>query len=431
MRILILSWEYPPRVIGGLAHHVSELVRALAEEGNIVDVITAAEGRPPATEKSDRVTVHRVVPYHGNPLNFFAWVQQLNLAMLEKGAKICRQEEFDLVHAHDWLVAYAGRGLKHIYHLPLVATIHATEHGRNSGLHNQEQRYIAEVEWWLTYEAWKVICCSDYMREEVEELFALPADKIEVIRNGIRPAAFQVDAPDPRVRQRYAAPGEKMIFFIGRLVREKGVQILLEAMPAIYEQVPGVRLVIAGSGPFKDELQKQAGRLGIAGMVNFAGYIDDDTRNQLYANADIAVFPSLYEPFGLVALEAMATGAPLVVGNCGGFAETVEHQVNGLRAGCGDAADLASQICRILLDPAYGQTLARRALQEVEERYSWSALARQTEEVYQKIVFSKEARHWRRQLDRREQPEEAQQPALTTATGLPSRYSSAGRQRKP
>ncbi|HHX86981.1 MAG TPA: glycosyltransferase family 4 protein [Firmicutes bacterium] len=422
MRIMMLSWEYPPRVIGGLAHHVAELSRALAREGNQVEVITALGEGLPEQEISEGVTVHRVKPYHGQPLNFFSWMQQLNFAMMEKGAALCRQDKFDLVHAHDWLVAYAGRGLKHIYHLPLMATIHATEYGRNNGLHNREQFYISEVEWWLTYEAWKVICCSQFMREELEQIFLLPGDKIEVIVNGIRPEAFQVEAADQAFRERYAASGEKLIFFIGRLVREKGVQVLLEALPAIREQVPGVRLVIAGRGPYEQELYHLTSRLGLEGSVHFAGYIDEESRNQLYASADVAVFPSLYEPFGLVALEAMATGAPVVVGNCGGFIETVQHGVNGLWAECGQADDLSRQVCRILLNYEYGRQLSGRALTDIREKFSWEAVARKTEEVYQAVVFSTEARRWRAEPDRPGLPEQAV-PGASVETP-PGRYTS-------
>ncbi|NMA92955.1 MAG: glycosyltransferase family 4 protein [Firmicutes bacterium] len=395
MKILMLTWEYPPRVIGGLAHHVAELSRALVREGNRVEVITAWGEGLPESEVGEGVTIHRVKPYHGEPLNFLSWVQQLNFALLEKGAALCRRGEFDLIHAHDWLVAYAGKGLKHIYRRPLIATIHATEYGRNNGLHNREQGYISGIEWWLTYEAWRVICCSQFMREELEQIFSLPGDKIEVIVNGIRPSAFRVEKKDPAFRGRYAAAEEKLLFFIGRLVREKGVQFLLEALPTIREQVPGTRLVVAGRGPYEEELYRLASHLGLEEAVTFTGYIDEESRNQLYAGADVAVFPSLYEPFGLVALEAMATGVPVVVGNCGGFMETVEHGVNGLRVEPGRADDLSRQVSRILLDPEYGARLSARAMNDIEGRYSWEAVGRKTEQVYQEVVFSAAAKKWR------------------------------------
>lgn len=396
MRILMLTWEYPPRVVGGIAHVVSELSRALVQEGCEIDVITTLEENLPESEVRDGVNIHRVAPYHGRPLNFFAWVHQLNLAMLERGVRLCNGKRYDLVHAHDWLVAYAGRGLKHSFQIPLVASVHATEFGRNNGLHNDEQRYIGEVEWLLTYEAWRVICNSRYMREEIEGVFNLPPDKISIIPNGIRPEAFQVAAPDPAVRQRFAGPGEKILFFIGRLVREKGVQVLLGALPQIRERFPDVRVIIAGQGPYGEELHRLSVHLGLDRQVTFAGYIDEETRNQLYAQADLAIFPSLYEPFGLVALEAMAAGTPVVVGDSGGFAETVEHGVNGVRVPAENASALAEQVCTLLGDPELGRRLARRALQDVSDNYSWASIARRYEEIYQQIVFSPEAGRWRK-----------------------------------
>ncbi len=426
MRILMLSWEYPPCVIGGLAHAVAEISRALAHEGNEVEVITALDKNLPEYEVMDEVRVHRVAPYHGRPLNFFAWVHQLNLAMLEKGVSLCNNRPFDLVHAHDWLVAYPGRGLKNIYHMPLIATIHATEFGRNNGLHTDEQRYIGDVEWWLTYEAWVVTCCSRFMREEVQTVFNLPPDKIEIIPNGIRPAAFRVDRPDALVRQRYAAPEEKIIFFIGRLVREKGVHTLLEAMPMIRDRFPAVRLIIAGSGPYEEELHRLSMHLGLDQQVTFTGYIDEATRNQLYAHADVAAFPSLYEPFGLVALEAMATGTPVVVGDTGGFTETVVDGFNGLRAQPGNAGDLAGKIIALLENRDLAQRISRQGLKDVEEKFAWPSIARRYEEVYQKIVFSPEARKWRRGAGRAAAaPSPGKAPAAEKSgavSALPSRY---------
>ncbi len=422
MRILMLTWEYPPRVVGGIAHVVSELSRALAQEGNEVEVITTMEEGLPEKEKAEGVVLHRVAPYHGRPLDFFAWVHQLNLAMLERGVCLSLEERFDAVHAHDWLVAYAGRGIKHIFKTPLIASVHATEFGRNNGLHSDEQRYIGEVEWSLTYEAWRVICNSRFMCEEIESVFNLPPDKISIIPNGIRPAAFQVSAPDPAVRRKFAAREEKIIFFIGRLVREKGVQHLLEALPAVRERFPNVRAVIAGRGLYGEELHRLALHLGIDRHVTFAGYVDEETRNQLYAHAEAAVFPSLYEPFGLVALEAMAAGTPVVVGDTGGFAETVAHGVNGIRVAAGSAAALAGGICALLGDPDLSRRLACRALQEMEEKYSWPSIARQYESMYQQVVYSPEAGRWRREDECPETALPKREAARSAAAPPPSRY---------
>ena len=137
-----------------------------------------------------------------------------------------------LLHAHDWLAHFAGAALKHQFHLPLVATIHATEYGRNNGINGPVQEYINSVEWDLQNEAWRVIVCTDFMRRECEHALRTPWDKMDVIYNGVDAAKFQLPdfTPDEKTafRARYAAPEEKIIFFVGRMVREKGVQVLIE-----------------------------------------------------------------------------------------------------------------------------------------------------------------------------------------------------------
>ena len=191
-----------------------------------------------------------------------------------------------------------------------MVTIHATEFGRNNGLHNDTQRHISDIEWWLTYEAWRVICCSHFMDDEVRRVFQLPQDKIAVIPNGVDAGNFKTASKRAR-RSDYAAPDEKIIFYVGRLVQEKGVQVLLDAAPEILAQYPQAKFIIAGKGPFLDALKRQASVMGIANRVYFTGYILMKLK-QPYSWADVAVFPSLYEPFESL-LEAMAARTPVVV----------------------------------------------------------------------------------------------------------------------
>ncbi len=398
MKVLMLSWEFPPFNVGGISQHVYELSRALVEDGVEVDVVTNASS-PPYEEEVDGIKVHRVLAYHGHPVNFISWVHQFNFAMMERAASLINSEEnFDLIHAHDWLTAYAARGLKHIFHLPMVATIHATEYGRNGGLFTEEQRYIGEIEWWLTYEAWKVICCSRFMEEEIKGVFNLPEDKVQIIPNGIRPRAFQVDEIDYRVKERFVPNQEKIIFFIGRLVKEKGVQDLLRSFPLVREQFPGARFVIAGSGLYEEELRRISTAMGIEDYVHFVGYIDNHTRNQLYQLSSVAVFPSHYEPFGLVALEAMASETPVIVGDVGGFQEIVKHGSNGLRVVPDNPEHLAEQINYLLDTPEVSRKLVENASRDIREKYSWSGVARTTSSTYSEIISSPELVEWRRQV---------------------------------
>ncbi|NPV26172.1 MAG: glycosyltransferase family 4 protein [Firmicutes bacterium] len=386
MQILMLSWEYPPRSVGGLGQHVYELSRALSRQGQEVHVITCGiEGAAPF-EVVDGVKVHRVQPYTLHAPDLITWVLQLNLSMLEYAIRLINTGGgVDLIHAHDWLTAYAGRALKHAYRLPLVATIHATEYGRNHGLHNDQQRYISGVEWWLTYEAWRVICCSYYMKNEVKGVFQLPDDKIRVIPNGVNPQNFVVSENEPYNRDDYAHPSEKIVFYVGRLVHEKGVQVLLEAAPKILASYPRTKFIIAGRGPNENYLKHRAQELGISNSVYFTGYIDDQTRNRLYSYANVAVFPSLYEPFGIVALEAMAARTPVVVSDTGGLAEIIEEGVDGLKAHPGSSDSLAARILEILYQPHLGQRLREKAYSKVVRHFNWEEIAEQTMALYQEV----------------------------------------------
>ncbi len=387
MKILMLSWEFPPKAVGGIAAHVHDLSLALAAIGQEVHVLTTGLPGAPLREKMDGVTVHRVPMNNPEPPDFLPWVLQLNLNLTERAFTLEREGiEFQLLHAHDWLVAYAGKLLKHVWRLPLVATIHATEWGRNNGLHNLLQRYISDVEWWLGFESWRVICCSRYMFSELRQVFQLPADKLRVIPNGVYPEKFRLPAGEAeKIRGKFAAPDEKIIFSIGRLVREKGLDNLLEATAKVLKQDHRIKLVIAGKGPHEPALQEKARQLGIYDKVYFSGYLDDTTRNALFHLAAMAVFPSLYEPFGIVALEAMAAGSPVIVNDTGGLGEVVRHGENGLKAFTNSIDSLADNILWLLAHPEHGEKMQQQARREIEEVYNWGKIARSTLGVYEEV----------------------------------------------
>ncbi len=385
MKVLMLSWEYPPKSVGGLASHVYDLTCALAEEGVEVHLLTCGGAGIPSFEQIKGVRVHRVEPYRVSSPDFVTWVAQFNVALLERAIPLLMEgNDFHILHAHDWLVAYAARALKHAGRLPLVVTIHATEYGRNYGLHNDIQRHISDVEWWLTYEAWRVICCSHYMEGEVKHVFQLPQDKINVIPNGVDASKFASRSAFAR-REEYAAPDEKIVFYVGRLVREKGVHVLVDAIPEVLSHYPRAKFIIAGRGPCAEQLKQQAALLGVDRRVYFTGYIDDETRNSLYGWADVAVFPSLYEPFGIVALEAMAARTPVVVSDAGGFREVVRHGEDGLMAYTNDSHSLAQNILAVLLNPDLANRLKENAYRRVLADFNWRIIARRTIDVYREV----------------------------------------------
>lgn len=393
MRVLMLSWEYPPNHVGGLGKHVCHLSQALAKDGIEVHVVTHGD-RDESLGGKNEPFVHRITPYAVSSPDFLTWVLQLNVALLERAVAVEREYgPMDLVHAHDWLVAFGGRALKHALRVPMIATIHATEAGRNNGIHNRTQSYISDVEWWLGYEAWKIICCSSHMKNEVMGVFRVPADKIAVIPNGVNPEEF-TSLDRSICRERFASPDERLIFFIGRLVREKGVQTLVEAIRILIDQGHKVKLVVSGTGPYEEDLKFKAAVSGVYSHTYFTGRISDKVRNHLYRWADAAVFPSLYEPFGIVALEAMAAGSGLVVSDTGGMSEVVTHGTNGLKVAPGDAHALASAIARLINDSGLRDHIRREGFRTVSERYTWARIASQTEALYRDVLMDYSQSPW-------------------------------------
>jgi 1,4-alpha-glucan branching enzyme len=386
-RVLMLAWEFPPLTVGGLSRAVHGLSRHLAARKWEVHVVTF---RPEGTreyERVDGVHVHRVDVLQPDGDEFIHWAFSLNLAILDRCEQLYeRGMRFDLIHAHDWMVTYAAKTLKEKYQWPLVATIHATEHGRNQGIHTELQRYIHHMEWRLTYEAWRVIVCSPYMEREVRTIFSLPPDKIDILPNGIEPHLLEPQGDSSALRERYARPEEQIVFFIGRMVQEKGVHLLLQAVPEILRTCPQAKFVIAGKGPMLSRWQNEVRANGFADKVLFAGFVDDETRNHLFRLADACVFPSLYEPFGIVALEAMAAGVPVVVADVGGLSDIVVHGEDGCKMLPGDPHSLAVQVIRLLQDPRFAAQVVDRARQKIEQHYRWDTIAVQTIGVYERIL---------------------------------------------
>ncbi len=387
-RVLILSWEYPPLIEGGLARHVRKLAERLAVEGLDVHVLARGREDDPPEEDAGGVLIHRVrEPERPRDLGeFVAWIEHMNADMLAAGVEVGDRYDFDVVHGHDWLVASAGDHLAKRFRAPLVVTIHATEYGRHQGwVDKHPQSYIHGVERWMAARADRVITCSAYMREHVADVFGLEERRIAVIPNGIDPSELvPVDDLDS-LRARFAAPDERLVLLVGRLVYEKGFQIALAALPALIDRLRRVRFIVAGSGTAEYELRAQARDLGLDAYGTFLGWIGDDVLHSLYRIADLTVVPSIYEPFGLVALEAMASGCPCLVADTGGLREVVPNEDVGLRFRCRDPLSLGQMAERLLSDAELRDRLVAEASEHVLS-FDWADVARQVARVYAQAV---------------------------------------------
>ncbi|MDN4093164.1 DUF1957 domain-containing protein [Brevibacillus agri] len=384
--VLMLAWEFPPHVVGGLGRAVYDLARHLVRQGLEVHVLTRASDWSVAEEVMDGVHVHRLPTYiPAEQEDFLSWVFQLNLAMADATERLWNSGvRPDIIHAHDWLVGWAAMEIRERYSLPLISTIHALEHGRHQGIHTPFQERIHESERTLAHASDRVIVCSHYMAEEVRRLFGIPESKLRVIYNGVDlapPPAFDKG----KLREELSIGDGPVLFFVGRLVQEKGVHLLLEAMARLRYEFGHATLLIAGKGPMQGQWQRRAEEMGIADRVKFLGFVDDARRDQLFLLADLAVFPSLYEPFGIVALEAMALGVPVLVADTGGLREIVRHGENGATMYAGNPDSLTDQLRWLLQDPEKRRQMAQTAQNDVLHHYNWTALATQTIEEYRSL----------------------------------------------
>ena len=398
MRVLMLSWEYPPHVVGGLGKHVAEIVPTLARQGVEIDLVTPWRAGGEMIESFPGVTVHRVPAPQVDNQDFEAEVRAANEALEAACDEIIAERgSFDVLHNHDWLTSFAAQAVKHRYKLPLIATIHATERGRGRGeLVGEIAQRIDGAEWRLTYEAWRVICCTRYMAREIMHYFSTPPDKIDVIPNGVDPSPYQAleDIDLSTFRVRFALPGEKLVLYVGRVVSEKGVEVLLRSVPLGLAEMPEAKFVIAGKGPELERMRRLAHELYVSDKVLMPGFISDGDRDRLYMVADCAVFPSLYEPFGIVALEAMAAKTPVVVSAVGGLPEVVRHAETGITIYPGDVASCAWGIVHTLRHPEWAKQRVENAYREVLTVFNWDTIAQQTAAVYARVVEERRRTFW-------------------------------------
>ena len=378
----MLSWEYPPLVVGGIAAHVEGLATAMARAGHEVVVFTLNHPDAPDDAVVDGVRVLRAdnaLPWLPDD-DLVARMASANHQLVALSAQLGDWRP-DVVHAHDWLTAWAGDTLKALHGVPLVATIHATERGRHGGhLPPGVPGTINAVEWWLTYQAKEIIACSRFMVREVVADFELPPQKVHLVPNGVDISRWHA--------QDVAAGGsrEPLVVAWGRIQYEKGFHVLARAIGELRHRVPGVRCVIAGRGSYLPELQTHLDMESVGDIVQLAGFVPDNELHALLQQAACVVIPSLYEPFGIVALEGMAAGAPTIVARTGGLAEIVEGTDAGLLFEPGNHHELADRIAELLVDPSLGARLRTNAARLLAGTYTWDAIALATADVYQAAI---------------------------------------------
>ncbi|GAB5894991.1 putative transferase [Mycolicibacterium mageritense DSM 44476 = CIP 104973] len=405
MKILMVSWEYPPVVVGGLGRHVHHLATALAAAGHEVVVLSRrpADTDPSTHPSTDEISEGvRVVAAAQDPHEFafgsdmMAWILAMGHAMMRAGLAV--RDELgerwvpDLVHAHDWLVAHPAIALAEFFDVPLVSTIHATEAGRHSGwVSGPISRQVHAIESWLVHESDSLITCSASMSDEITELFGPALAETHVIRNGIDAALWPFAPRQPR-------QGPPQLLYVGRLEYEKGIQEAIAALPRIRRAHPGTTLTIAGDGTQQEWLIEQARKHKVLKATRFVGRLGHDDLVRALHTADAAVLPSHYEPFGIVALEAAATGTPLVTSNVGGLGEAVINGQTGMSFAPRDVAGLAAAVRAVLDDPDAAARRAVAARERLTSDFDWNTVAAETAQVYLAAKRGEREPHRRRPI---------------------------------
>jgi glycogen(starch) synthase len=389
MRVLVVSWEYPPIIEGGLARHVRKLSEQLVAHGVEVHVLTRGSDRLALREERHGVIVHRLrgaggPSYPRDVRAFLHWVEEMNADIAERGDELVAELGFDLVHSHDWLVADGARHVAKRAGRPWLVTVHATEYGRHQGRVDKcPQSHIHAAEREMVRAADHVITCSRYMRSHVAKVFGIGPRRITAMQNGVDPQDLEPVANDlTGLREQYARPDERLVLLVGRLVYEKGFHLALDALAPLVKEPGGVRFVVAGTGSAEADLRRQSRRLGLHRHGTFLGWVGDDMLHSLYRIADLCIVPSIYEPFGIVALEAMASGCLCVVADTGGLREVVPGDGTvGLRFPSRDSAALQEILESVLTNERLRARLVAEAREHVL-RFDWGEVARLTREVY-------------------------------------------------
>jgi len=410
----VLVYEYPPKIVGGLGTYAAEITRKFVLMDHDVTVFTMNDdaGSLPTREIWRGIEIHR--PLHidisdslpdvvaedvkkwGRGIQLFSKILVYNYLSASKLVnELIKKENFkyDIVIAHDWLSAISGITIKKEIGLPFVFHVHSTERGRTLG---DGSEVVSNIELHAAKAADMIITVSYAMKDELVKL-GFPQEKIQVCYNGVDPQKYNTENVNgeqvKKVRELYGIKDdEQMILFLGRLVGVKGVDRLVMAMPHVLQKLPKAKLVIVGVGDLQDYLINlvKTTRLHDVVKLNF-DFISEEERILHYAACDVAVFPSLYEPFGIVALEAMSMERPVVVGAAGvsGMREVViccgEEQC-GFHINPNNPADIAWGITSALESPEKKKWLGKNGRRRVLEEFTWDRVAEKTIALYEQLL---------------------------------------------
>ena len=387
MRIAMFSSESLHSISsGGLGVHVTELAAGLQRRGHDLHVVTRRQPEQNYYDCIDGVHYHRVD--HGLNENFVECMDYMCKAMAHRYHEITSLiGKFELVHAHDWLAANAMKYAMDGYGTPGVLTMHSTEYGRDGNVFYEGfARWVRDAEAAGCHNANVVIAVSHFLADELRQIYHVPNEKIHIVPNGVNYRDFDGYVDPAEVKRRYGiAPMAPTLFSPGRMTAQKGMDLLVQAVPLVLASYPEAQFIISGEGPDKEAVMRQVHESGVARAVVFLGHMHRWQYIDLMRACDIVVVPSRNEPFGIVVLEAWAAGKPVVATTAGGPREFVWHDVNGFLVDA-NPGGLAHGIGSLLADHDHCRALGANGRRAVEEKFNWDNVAAYTEGVYQVVL---------------------------------------------
>jgi len=382
MKVAMIGWEYPPFTVGGLGTHCYGLTRSLCKMGVKVDFYMP-QTKHGATSDNRNLVIKEVgettvFPYDRPESNeiageFFEAVSRYNTLVATKV-----KGTYDIIHCHDWLTIQASIALKDLLGVPLVLTVHSTEYDRSGWLHPNQ--WFIDIERDGMEKADKIIAVSQFTKRTIIEKYGMNPDKITVIYNAVYPIS--------------EGEKQKLVLFLGRLTVQKGADVFLRAAKKVTEFEPGVRFVVAGAGDLLPDLINQAVELGISNRVIFTDRLTDEEMKHMYGIASVYVMPSVSEPFGITALEAISAGTPTIASKTAGVCETFH---NCLKVNFWDSDEIANKIISLLRYESLSKTLTDNGRQEIE-LFTWDNVAEKTLDVYNGLNVAR----LKKQLEERE-----------------------------
>lgn len=381
MNILILGWEYPPFNSGGLGVACHWLAKYLSKKHNIIFVlpkrvkINFPFGKMIFAEDylNAKFPDSIMNPYATDLASWNSQSLHSQVILYSKALEgICRKFNFDIIHAHDWLTYPAGIAAKNISKKPLIVHIHATEFDRSGGGSGNPAVYHIEKKGFDSAD--KIIAVSHFTKDKVERHYNIAPDTIAVVHNGIETFSGKITTEDVISK----VFGKKIVVFVGRLTLQKGPDYFLKAAKKTLEHYKDVMFVLAGAGEMQHFLIEEAARQGIADKVIFSGFLRNEDLDKLYQNADLFVMPSVSEPFGITALEAMANGAPILISKQSGVNEVVKH---ALKVDFWDINEMTNKILAVLNYEPLKKTLRENGYKECSA-ITWQDAAEKIHNIY-------------------------------------------------